>query len=65
MQELKTWNAIPLKVTIEGEPKEIAALVLEIQGRHTENALYDHDKGIKYVLPEKGDPARYSGGGGG
>lgn len=54
-----------MEILIKGEPKEIASLVLELQGKQTENALYDYDHGIKLTLPPKDDPARYSGGGGG
>lgn len=65
MKELKKLEAQRMEILIKGEPKEIASLVLELQGKQTENALYDYDHGIKLTLPPKDDPARYSGGGGG
>lgn len=65
MEEVKKSEIQRMEILIKGEPKEIASLVLELQGKQTENALYDYDRGIKLTLPPKGDPSRYSGGGGG
>lgn len=39
-----------MEVRIIGDAKEIAALVAEIQGQRAENALYDHETGVKYTL---------------
>ena len=49
-----------MKVIMEGDPKEIAALVVAIQERHIENALYDYEHDVKITIGE-----RTSGGGGG
>lgn len=65
MKKLKQLKTKRMKILIKGEPKEIASLVLELQGKQSENALYDYDRGIKLTLPPKGDPSRHSGGGGG
>ena len=43
-----------MEVRIIGGAKEIAALVAEIQGQRTENALYDYENGIKYTLGPRG-----------
>ena len=50
-----------MKVILEGSPEEIAALVVGLQERRFENALYDYEHGVKFTLPRDNS----SGGGGG
>lgn len=49
-------------ITINGNPEEIARLVIELQSGNTENALYDYEHGVKYTLSHDG---KNGGGGGG
>lgn len=38
---------------IKGEPEEIAALVVAVQERQPENALYDYEHGIKLTIGKR------------